>query len=135
MSDADGNPPTQPQGPSDAMHQLERFEAAWQRGAPPDLDAFLGESCSATDSDSVERRQGLLHELVMLDLEYRWQRPAPAEIGVSPLKTELVGLFAIGRGGICNAREPSPSRAPGSKLVARDEGKQGNEGVHQHDGR
>ena len=48
----------------------DRFEAAWQRGEEPDLDEFAAE----LKEDS--RRQQALHELVLIDLEYRWRRAA-----------------------------------------------------------
>lgn len=50
----------------------DRFEAAWQRGDEPDIDEFAAE----LKDDS--RRQQALHELVLIDLEYRWRRAVPA---------------------------------------------------------
>jgi serine/threonine-protein kinase len=51
--------------------KLEEFEAAWRRGSPPDLRAFL----PLPPAD----RTDLLHELIKLDLEYRWRLPAKSE--------------------------------------------------------
>ncbi|MFH1919401.1 MAG: hypothetical protein ABIP48_05870, partial [Planctomycetota bacterium] len=51
---------------------LDRFERAWHQGEPPDIREFLASSAG----QSAERadRQGLLCELVMVDLWYRWRR-------------------------------------------------------------
>jgi WD40 repeat protein len=48
---------------------LDRFEAAWQRGGQPSLDAYLAEA-------HAERRL-LLRELALLDLEYRLKAGGP----------------------------------------------------------
>lgn len=50
----------------------DRFETAWHQGNEPDIDEFAAE----VKDDS--RRQQVLHELVLIDLEYRWRRAAPA---------------------------------------------------------
>ena len=44
----------------------DRFDEAWQHGPRPALAAFLGDEQGA-------RRTALLHELVKIDLEYRWK--------------------------------------------------------------
>jgi non-specific serine/threonine protein kinase len=50
---------------------LERFDAAWQEGRAPKIEAFL----AAAGSDAVDDRQrSLLEELIKIDLEYRWRR-------------------------------------------------------------
>jgi hypothetical protein len=51
---------------------LDRFEHAWQCGTPPALTAFL-------PARPVRLRRRLLHELVKIDLEYRWRRPDVTE--------------------------------------------------------
>lgn len=50
----------------------DRFESAWQRGEEPDIEEFAAE----LKDDS--RRQQVLYELVLIDLEYRWRRVASA---------------------------------------------------------
>lgn len=50
----------------------DRFESAWQQGEEPDIEEFAAE----LKDDS--RRQQVLHELVLIDLEYRWRRAASA---------------------------------------------------------
>lgn len=57
----------------DAEALLAQFEAAWRKGTPPRLDTFLPPRPGTPD----DGRRALLEELVMLDLEYRWRRPAP----------------------------------------------------------
>ncbi|OAI40614.1 hypothetical protein AYO40_04615 [Planctomycetaceae bacterium SCGC AG-212-D15] len=52
--------------------KLEAFEAAWQRGGVPALSAFLP---PAADGPRID----LLHELIKLDLEYRWRPASKAE--------------------------------------------------------
>ncbi|MCI0683141.1 MAG: serine/threonine protein kinase [Gemmataceae bacterium] len=55
---------------------LERFEEAWQQGPAPALAAFLPpvHAGSAPARDAACKR--LFHELVKIDLEYRWRRHA-----------------------------------------------------------
>ena len=51
------------------------FEAVWQAGDVPDIRTFL-----AATPHADERRTSLLHELIRVDLEYRWKSDArPAE--------------------------------------------------------
>jgi tRNA A-37 threonylcarbamoyl transferase component Bud32 len=52
---------------------LDRFELAWQTGVPPAIEAFLPPALSA--------RRTLLHELVKIDLEYRWRQAPPHASG------------------------------------------------------
>jgi tRNA A-37 threonylcarbamoyl transferase component Bud32 len=66
---------------------LERFEAAWQSGSAPAIAAFLPPvqvgSSPGTDAGCRE----LFHELVKIDLEYRWKvanRNGPADLGALP---------------------------------------------------
>jgi hypothetical protein len=60
--------PTDPPSSADAPaldRLLDRFDRAWQRGAPPPLADFL-------PAGARGRRQAL-HELIKIDLEYRWR--------------------------------------------------------------
>ncbi len=50
----------------------DRFEAAWQRREEPDIEEFAAEL-----KDDSHREQ-VLHELALIDLEYRWRRAASA---------------------------------------------------------
>jgi Protein kinase domain len=54
-------------GPDDLDRLVDRFESAWQSGAPPDIEEFLQAGRAVA--------RPLLHELVKIDLEYRWRRP------------------------------------------------------------
>jgi tetratricopeptide (TPR) repeat protein len=47
---------------------LDQFESAWQAGKPPSIWQFLQANTGATPDE----RQALLHELVAVDLWYRW---------------------------------------------------------------
>jgi hypothetical protein len=77
---------------------LERFEAAWHDGPAPALAAFLppappGRSPSA-DPECVD----LFHELVKVDLEYRWRSPtdeALPTIGALPRHPRLEDYVAL----------------------------------------
>ena len=48
-----------------AIALIERFEAAWRTGSPPDLDTFL--------PPEPERTPLLVAHLVWVDLDYRWR--------------------------------------------------------------
>jgi serine/threonine protein kinase len=63
----------------DIEERLERFDAAWRRGTPPILSAFL------PPERDPERRE-VLEELIKIDLEYRWRRGGtrPAELRELP---------------------------------------------------
>ena len=50
--------------------RLDRFEIAWQRGEQPNIEDYL----SAADSRGKTSRRDELTELIIIDLEYRWQR-------------------------------------------------------------
>jgi tRNA A-37 threonylcarbamoyl transferase component Bud32 len=68
-------------GADDVEAILDRFDLAWQEGPPPAIEKFL------TAGRVGQRR--LLHELVKIDLEYRWRRPCsdppgPSENGPLP---------------------------------------------------
>jgi hypothetical protein len=56
-------------GIADLEPLLERFELAWREGAPPAIEEFV--------PAGLPGRRRLLHELVKIDLEYRWRRPGP----------------------------------------------------------
>src|SRR5438046_2814524 len=49
---------------------LDRFERAWQRGAPPLLVDYL-----TAEFVAQATRLKLLKELIKLDLEFRWRSP------------------------------------------------------------
>jgi eukaryotic-like serine/threonine-protein kinase len=79
----------------------ERFEAAWrtaldETAAPPHLEDYCSLPAGEDDSGVVGR---LLQELIMLDLEYRWQRraaakaPRPATAAESVTETVAAGGF------------------------------------------
>lgn len=75
----------------------DRFESAWQNGEEPDIDEFAAE----LKDDS--RRQQALHELVLIDLEYRWRRTAPA--------------IRVAQGGSALKQTPSPFAASGRPFL------------------
>jgi hypothetical protein len=56
-----------PAGRDELDRLVDRFESAWQSGTPPEIEAFLPAGPADTPS--------FLHELVKIDLEYRWRRP------------------------------------------------------------
>lgn len=61
--------PTDPdQEPNDLTIQLDGFESAWQQGKPQRIDDVL-------DGVAGPKRRELLIELILLDMEYRWQQP------------------------------------------------------------
>src|SRR5687768_10862825 len=77
---------------------LERFEAAWQDGPAPALAAFLppaqAGSSPAADPACVE----LFHELLKIDLEYRWRISAEGglpEHGALPGRPRLEDYLAL----------------------------------------
>ena len=49
---------------------VDNFEAAWRSGSPPAIAAFL----PPTDDCNDQSRLSILHELVSIDLEYRWRQ-------------------------------------------------------------
>ncbi len=72
--------------PDDLEQRLERFELAWQSGAPPAIAAFLPAGPALLP---------LLHELIKIDLEYRWRRPAEAagSLPARPLLNDYAEQF------------------------------------------
>src|SRR5262245_28592955 len=80
--------------PDDLEAMLERFEVAWQGGAPPAIEEFLPH---AAGGPAGAARRKLLHELVKIDLEYRWRQPAgggswPAHPRLEDYASSLPGL-------------------------------------------
>lgn len=68
---APGPVPPQPKSLLGQIDEVcDRFEAAWKEGQPPQIGEYL--AIDPTADDSPPRRR-LLIELVMIDLEYRWQ--------------------------------------------------------------
>lgn len=89
----------------------DRFEAAWRRGEEPDIAEFAAE----LKDDS--RREQVLHELVLIDLEYRWRRSASAIGGKHDSKTQTVLPFATaGRPFLENYIERWPEFGPRDRL-------------------
>src|SRR5207244_13433629 len=58
----------------DREQLLNRFEAAWQDESAPDIEEFLPSVHSESQRADDPTRQAVLHELVKIDLEYRWRR-------------------------------------------------------------
>ncbi|HEX7446818.1 MAG TPA: hypothetical protein VF306_04690, partial [Pirellulales bacterium] len=61
--------------PSAFDRLIESFEAAWRDGLEPQIAATLADTDSAATHN---RRTALLHELICVDLEYRWKAPMSA---------------------------------------------------------
>src|SRR5262249_61932717 len=75
--------------PPEIEELLERFEVAWRGGTTPDLQAFLPDALPDGRPLSASVREGLLCELVKLDLEHRWRGapvPAPSPAAASPTR-------------------------------------------------
>jgi serine/threonine-protein kinase len=69
---------------SEISEVLDRFEEAWQSGAPPRLDQFLSGTAADGKEDAAARRQVLV-ELVKIDLDNRWRRATvAATVGPAP---------------------------------------------------
>jgi len=62
----------------DAEKTLDRFEAAWQRGEPPEIADYVG--FAAVWSTEPSARQSLVVELVMIDLWYRWREASRGRV-------------------------------------------------------
>jgi tetratricopeptide (TPR) repeat protein len=74
--------------PPQVEELLERFEAAWRSGTAPDLQTFLPAALPDGQPLTGSLRQGVLRELVKLDLEHRWRAapvpaPSPAEVSLT----------------------------------------------------
>ena len=76
----------------------DRFEASWQVGRVPRIEDYLE---AWQGPQHVEQRRTLLHELVLIDVEYRWRRGSPisdtetseADVDVPP--AENAGLCRL----------------------------------------
>jgi len=64
---------------------LDRFEAVWQGGSPPEIAEFLPAETGQPAGDAGRRY--LLGELVMIDLWYRWRQP----VGSGPCRPGQAG--------------------------------------------
>jgi serine/threonine protein kinase/tetratricopeptide (TPR) repeat protein len=68
------NPGPNDDAPASFRHErwideaCDRFEAAWKTGDEPRIDDYLAQFATAEPS----RIRALLHELVLIDIEYRW---------------------------------------------------------------
>jgi serine/threonine protein kinase/tetratricopeptide (TPR) repeat protein len=65
----------------DCLSLLERFEMAWQAGSPPPLDELWPTALADRTPGAAAAHRSLLEELVKIDLEYRWRRPATGHGG------------------------------------------------------
>src|SRR5262245_20101490 len=61
-------------GSADREQLLKRFEAAWQKGPAPQLEAFLPPVQGASQSAHDPVRRQLLEDLIKVDLDYRWRQ-------------------------------------------------------------
>ncbi len=66
--------------------RLEAFERAWAGATVPDVAAFL------TDA-AHQDRLGILHELILIDLEMRW-KPIPSDSEPDATVSEAKGIPA-----------------------------------------
>src|SRR5438876_11979836 len=70
---------------------VDRFEDAWQSGVPPAIPDFLPAFAGQKRDDCRE----LLHELISVDLEYRWRHGLPRYL--EQYAAELPELGALDR--------------------------------------
>jgi hypothetical protein len=70
MSDGRTPHPPSDDDRADLEERLERFDAAWRGDTVPAIEVFLPPRGAAA-------RQQVLHELIKIDLEYRWRIAAP----------------------------------------------------------
>jgi predicted Ser/Thr protein kinase len=66
----------------------DRFEAAWKAGEEPLIEEYLGDQFAAAEPS---RQATLLHELILIDLEYRWRRPK-RQSSESPTRSEKLAI-------------------------------------------
>src|SRR5262245_49842399 len=59
---------------------VHQFDQAWRSGSIPSIQAFLAQAAVPADT----ARAGLLHELIKLDLEYRWRHSGPGSATPAP---------------------------------------------------
>jgi serine/threonine protein kinase len=64
----------------EAENLLQQFEAAWRKGSPPRLEAFLPPPAVCAQPGNSSVRQEFLKELIRIDLEYRWRQPRRGDI-------------------------------------------------------
>jgi tRNA A-37 threonylcarbamoyl transferase component Bud32 len=65
---------------------LDEFDLAWQRECPPAIEAFLPARLAG--------RKSLLHELIKIDLEYRWRGRRAGPAGALPARPRLEDYVA-----------------------------------------
>jgi WD40 repeat protein/tRNA A-37 threonylcarbamoyl transferase component Bud32 len=75
-----------------AAQLLDLFELTWQSGAPPRLEEFLP-PLAPSKGPADPARRALLHELITIDLEYRWRRSAQAGGNAPPGIESYVGRY------------------------------------------
>ncbi len=85
----------------DAEKTLDRFEAAWQRGEPPEIAEYV--SFAAVWSTEPDARRNLAVELVMIDLWYRWRQASRGRVA-------MVAQAAAGREGEPTTSDLLPDR-------------------------
>src|SRR5262245_34346001 len=73
----------------DLLNLLSQFDRAWQAGAAPRIEEFLGRASDATAS-----RQ-LLEELIKVDLEYRWRQAAGPDGAQRPRLEDYLSRFPV----------------------------------------
>src|SRR5262249_41870895 len=125
--------PAKSPGPAsfDMEAVLVRFEEAWRKGSPPEINQFM-----PADSAKDPSYRHLLDELLKIDLNYRWSRKSPVgkpwaledyvrrlpEIGpLDQLSVELIGAeyWVRQRYGDKPSQQEYATRFPryGSKLL------------------
>src|SRR5262245_52152073 len=75
---------------------VERFEAAWQSGVWPAIAAFLPPAQPGRVPADDAACRALFHELIKIDLEYRWRRGDQLkDSGVLPRQPRLEHYVAL----------------------------------------
>jgi eukaryotic-like serine/threonine-protein kinase len=70
-----------PAGRPEMEKVLDRFEEAWQMGTPPHIDDFVPPISPTAQGAHDPVRQGLIKELIRIDLDHRWRAKHPAILG------------------------------------------------------
>lgn len=71
---AESSPPARAESPRLCEdNELDFFDEAWQKGAPPDIAAYLPDVPPEAHPVAEATRRGVLHGLIKIDLEYRWR--------------------------------------------------------------
>jgi eukaryotic-like serine/threonine-protein kinase len=87
------------QGDASLTQILDRFDAAWHAGQPPEIDSFLP---PLGDDQQKPLRQRALVELIMIDLERRWRisgeqiddcRAGVSQLTARPLLEDYVAIY------------------------------------------